>query len=175
MQTMSKSLQIVFLTGFMGSGKTTVGKKLAHKLGWRFVDSDQLIESRTKMSVAEIFQKHGEIYFRELEHKTLREFRNERRCVVSLGGGIVENPHNRKILEKGFWIFLHVPFAVLARRLANNTTRPLAQDGLATPEELYRKRLPFYRLAHLKWNCQQLAPDAIANQIALRLKGFGGK
>lgn len=159
----------------MACGKTSVGRELARQLKWRFVDSDLLIESQTQMSIPEIFKKQGETYFREREHQILRQLGRERRCVISLGGGVVENPHNRAILNKGLWIFLRVPFAVLAKRLAMDSTRPLAQKGLSQVEELYRKRLPFYEMAPCQWNCAQLEPSAIARQIAFWLKGFQGK
>jgi shikimate kinase/3-dehydroquinate synthase len=134
------------LVGMMGSGKTEVGKKIASFLGWSFVDTDELIEERTKMSINEIFEKFGEKYFRELEKQTLQDVLKLENCVISTGGGIVLSESNRKALkEKAKTYFLKASIDTLKSRL-NVENRPLLKHRNVSKalSDIWEKRKNFY-------------------------------
>jgi shikimate kinase len=141
----------IYLVGFMGSGKSTIGRLLAHRLGWSFFDTDEEIERAEKTSIAGIFEERGEPEFRRIETAILRQHvawvERGRPAVLALGGGAFIQPENRQTLEDhGITIWLDCPFETAARRVAGASHRPLAHkpDELA---ELYRSRLEVYRLA----------------------------
>lgn len=162
----------IYLSGFMGVGKSTVGKILANKLSCPFVDTDSLIEKKLNMSVRTIFTKKGEPFFRECERKVLAGERLEIPKVVSLGGGVVLNSANREILRSGFWINLKATPPILSQRIKNQKKRPLLakkskkgsinREGI---EELLRGRRPYYDLAPFQIETDRLTPDAIADII----------
>lgn len=111
-QTPSTSISGIILTGFMGAGKTTVGALLASRLGWRFVDSDRVVEDRTGMSVAALFERRGESEFRQLEAEVIRETTEGGRIVLALGGGALESAATRDfLLSLAGWrmVFLDAP------------------------------------------------------------------
>ncbi len=118
----------VFLIGMMGSGKTTVGKKLAQRLNYRFFDSDVLVERVTKQSITDIFATQGEETFRDLESQVLSELSSCTKSVIATGGGIVLKPINWSYLHHGLIVWLDAPVSVLSKRLAKNKTRPLLQE-----------------------------------------------
>ena len=127
----------LYLVGFMGSGKSAVGRELAHELGWSFADTDEDIEKTEGTSIPEIFDTHGEQEFRILEREAIRKRLRDVECgrpmVVALGGGAFVDPENRKMLEeRGVTIWLDCPFPrICARILAETngaTNRPLARD-----------------------------------------------
>lgn len=127
----------IFLIGFMGSGKSTIGIKLARKIGYDFVDMDHLVEETAGMTVPGIFREHGEQVFRKWEHDILMELCHRERIVVSTGGG---TPcHNQMIQimnEKGITIYMRLPPEALKERLIKSKTeRPLIK-GMAEPELL---------------------------------------
>lgn len=127
----------IFLTGFMGSGKTTVGRALAEELGWLFVDLDDEIEARGKATIAHIFEAHGEAAFRELETAVLRDrvrtVQLGRPQVIALGGGAFLTEENFEMVSNnGVTVWLDCPLAHIGRRIAGQTHRPLARD----PEQL---------------------------------------
>ena len=137
----------IVLTGFMGSGKTTFGKKLAQRSGLTFLDMDAEIEAQAGMPIVDIFSTHGEPYFRKLEHTFLQSLSQQQNLVLSTGGGIVLNPDNMAILKQcGTIVFLSPSPEILLERLAGDTTRPVIAGK--TSEEilaLYQTRLPFYQ------------------------------
>ncbi len=145
----------IFLCGFMGCGKTTVGRALGELWGARFVDMDAYIEERAGMRVASIFEAGGEARFRALEAQAARELGSMRGLVVGTGGGAALNPENVAAFKgagTGLLVLLEVPFSLLLKRLAadaraQGATRPLLAGGEEAVRHLYEARLPVYRAA----------------------------
>lgn len=141
----------VVLIGFMGSGKSTVGRKLANALNYRFLDTDALIEERGGKTIARIFAEDGEAVFRQIETELLEELSTTcDGCVLSTGGGMPLRPENAALLKKiGLVVLLDAAPEVILERLKDDTQRPLLQG--ANREEkvrtLYEERLPKYRAA----------------------------
>ncbi|MCS7041385.1 MAG: shikimate kinase [Bryobacteraceae bacterium] len=141
----------IYLVGFMGCGKTTVGRMLARRLGWRFADLDEDIEARAQMPITEIFERFGEEEFRQMEHEALRrriaDIARGVPWVVAVGGGCFAQPRNYELISNnGISIWLDAPLEMLRARVAQSTTRPLARDP-AKFEELYHARRPAYEKA----------------------------
>ena len=143
----------IVLTGFMGAGKTSLGKAVAKILQVPFLDTDDLIVQSEGMSVSEIFQTKGEAYFRGLETETIRQLGGRKdRYVLSVGGGLVMRPENRPLLHKaGLVVYLKVGIDTLTQRLAHDTRRPLLHQGEGTLEEkivrILTQREPMYQAA----------------------------
>jgi shikimate kinase len=141
----------IYLIGFMGSGKSTVGRYLAERLGWSFFDIDSEIEEAEQQPIALIFATRGEPEFRRIETEAIRQRTAWVECgkpaVVALGGGAFAVESNRELLENsGVTVWLNCPFEIVARRVAGDPGRPLAQD----PDRfaaLYHSRVEGYRLA----------------------------
>ena len=150
--TVHPTLRRIVLTGFMGSGKTTLGRLVAARLGWTFLDLDHYIESRTGLSVPEIFALHGEPHFRRVESTALVSALGKPNTVIALGGGTPEILTNRLLLEQTpgtATIFLDAPFPVLFDRcVLQGISRPVLADP-ALAERRFAQRQPLYRaLAH---------------------------
>lgn len=157
----------VFLTGFMGSGKSTVGALLAERLSLEFVDLDSKIEAILGMPIAEIFEERGEPFFRRAEAAALRETARANPSVVALGGGAFENPDNRKtVRQAGVSVWLDLPWELAWERCENDSSRPLATDRFSF-QMLFRKRMEGYRLADHRIDAAGREPDEIV-QIILR-------
>ena len=147
---------IVYLLGFMGCGKTTVGKKLAASLKWKFIDLDEKIEAKTGLTITELFSTKGEDFFREIEAATLRELTFDSSCVVAVGGGTPCFKGNMDfMLNNGYTIYLKLTPAQLAARLKVSTDeRPLIrnikdEELPAFIETKLAERLQWYEKAHL--------------------------
>ncbi len=162
----------IFLTGFMGSGKSTIGRILAERLGWKSVDLDRKIEQSQNKSIKEIFETQGEEFFRKVEAETLAQLVNDKNQVVSLGGGTVLDPTNfRNLKMSGVVIFLQVSPEVIQKRVERYIeNRPLLKS--ATPEERLEKiktmqaeRLPIYSQAHFTLRTDHLRPDEVVDLI----------
>jgi len=130
----------IVLVGFMGSGKSSIGRSIAKKLGFQFVDTDYIIQERSGRSISEIFQASGEEAFRVLETRALESLRHLKRCVVATGGGAVLREENRAILRHlGFVVCLTASEEVTLQRVSRNTKRPLLQTE--NPRETLRSML----------------------------------
>ncbi len=137
----------IVLTGFMGAGKSTVGRRLVHLLKKKMVDTDDMIEREAGMKISEIFAKHGEDYFRELEEKIVAKASQMKNHVIVTGGGVVLREKNIQNLRKnGVIIYLHASPEVIYNRVKNQSHRPLLQvkDPLEEIRELLEFRAPFY-------------------------------
>jgi len=165
----------IFLVGFMGSGKTTVGRLLAERLGWNFVDLDKEIEAEQKMRIPEIFDRFGEAHFRRIEHEALRRcvraIQRGEPTVVALGGGAFAQPQNLGLLQdNGVTIWLDCPAEVAWRRVEQDGGRPLARQ-LEQFEQLYRARRASYACADYRIETAGQDPAAAVEAI-LRLPIF---
>jgi shikimate kinase len=140
----------IYLVGFMGTGKTSVGKELARQKKWCFVDLDELIELKEKRTIADIFAKEGEPYFRCLEHRVLKEIAREEKFVVACGGGIVINKDNVNVMkETGTIVCLAATPEVILKRTSGSGHRPLLNvgDRKKQIEILLKLRAPYYAQA----------------------------
>lgn len=156
----------VFLIGFMGTGKTTVGRHLARLLGWDFLDLDEQIVATESRSISQIFAREGEPYFRRLEEEVLASLRGRARLVVACGGGTYANPGSRSLIDHmGRVVWIQMPIKVALSRCAGTSGRPLLKDDLQA-EALYRQRLPSYRAADLRVDAAGLSAEEVAERIA---------
>ncbi|MFO0867659.1 MAG: shikimate kinase [Pirellulales bacterium] len=170
----------VYLIGYRGTGKTSVARLLATRLGWQCQDADTWLESREGRTIAEIFASQGEAVFRDLEAEVLQELIQRDHHVISLGGGVVLRAANREALRGGRTVWLTASPATLAQRIAIDPTtgqrRPnlTSQGGLAEIEQLLQMREPLYRqCAQLIVDTEQQTPDEVAARIADWLAGEG--
>ena len=155
----------IYLVGFMAAGKTTVARALAARLGWRAEDVDELIEARERRTVADIFARQGEAYFRGVEREILRLLLPMRHVVVATGGGTFMDPDNRAAINlDGLSVWLDVPFDVVLARLPADGRRPLAADRTQM-ERLFAMRQAAYAQAHLRIDAQRAPADEIAERI----------
>lgn len=167
----------IFLCGFMGAGKSTIGQRLAEKLSLPFLDLDQLIEKKAGQSITDIFVKEGERVFRTLERESLLEVIRNCKGIVALGGGTFQNQHMvDHVKVNGLLIFIETPFSVILERIRDNPDRPLLlkEDGSLKDEDtltkelnsLYRQRLGYYEQAELRLSPGENEP---AEQMVDRL------
>jgi len=156
------------LTGMMGVGKSTIGKALSKRLLMQFSDVDKIIEKRLKMNVHEIFEKKGEIFFRQIEEKiTLQETKKEN-IIISLGGGaFMNNKIRKKILlnSRSFWLDLNKK--ILEKRLIKSKKRPLLlnKNLKVTLEKIFKERKNTYADANYRINCDNLSLNSITDKI----------
>lgn len=166
------SLSRIVLLGFMGAGKSTVGRLLANRLGWAFHDSDEALEQHTGLSIAELFARHGEAGFRALEMEAVAELMRHELAVIALGGGAIESPATRTLLSSQAdtcTVFLDAPLqTMLDRCQVSAAVRPVLQDRDAIPER-YERRLPHYRAATLTISTQGLTPESVVEMVYRRL------
>ena len=140
----------IILTGFMGSGKSAVGRRVAGRLRFQFVDTDQLIVERAGMPISEIFAQYGEEHFRDLETAALKSLDARRQCVIATGGGVVVKERNRALLAGlGFTVWLTASEEVIFERVSRTDKRPLLQTGdpRATIRGMLAARRPVYESA----------------------------
>ena len=161
----------IVLIGFMGSGKSTVGRELHHRLGYPLVDMDQVIEQRAGKPITAIFAEEGEPAFRDMETGLLLELNDPAapRRIISTGGGVVGRADNRALLKQlGYVVWLHAPTAVILDRTRHNRTRPLlhTDDPVARIQSLLEERTPLYQeSAHLKLDTAGLRCEELATGI----------
>jgi len=159
-------MDTIFLVGFMGAGKTTIGEKLAHILKVPFFDLDLEIEKSQKKSIPTIFKEDGENTFRQYETEELRKIPTKN-AVVSTGGGIVSKDENiHYLLKNGVVVYLDAPIEVIYSRVSNDSNRPNAHQKTKNELELlFKKRLPYYEKAHLTIHTSGKIPDEIIMEI----------
>jgi shikimate kinase len=158
----------IALIGFMGTGKSSVGRHLATHLHFRFVDTDELIEARAERSVAEIFSQAGEEVFRGIERQVVSELAKARRTIISTGGGVAANPENLASLKThALVVCLWASPEVIWERVHNQTHRPLLQgtDPMAKIRELLSKREPFYKQADVLVNTEMRSIKEVAQHV----------
>lgn len=166
----------IYLVGFMGSGKSAIGRRLSFKLKLPYYDMDKEIVRQQGMSIPEIFEKYGEAYFRQLETDFLKNFRDEE-CIISTGGGVAMNEENRKIMRRtGLVFFLDATFEDIYVRIRFDKNRPIVQRSTKEElQELYHSRRKYYRqAAHIQVKTENRSLRNIVEYIAYqvnRLKG----
>ncbi len=165
----------VILIGFMGVGKTSLGKLLASKLGRGFVDLDEKIEHDAGMSIPQIFETYGEKYFRELEKNAVKEVSTRRNIVIATGGGTVKDEENLQLLKNsGVIICLTTEPEEIYRRTARQGERPVLDGGgserLETIKKLLAEREKFYKQADYQIDTTDWSPLQIVNNICEKFK-----
>lgn len=158
----------IALIGFMGCGKTTVGRKVAQRLHYQFIDTDHLIETRLGMKIPQIFEKYGEAFFRNIEAEVVKELSVIRRAVIATGGGMGANPHHLASLKQhSLVICLWATPEVLYERLKKSSDRPLlyVSNPKARIEELLKDRMPVYRQADVIMNTGLRSIEELVRQV----------
>jgi shikimate kinase len=159
------TIERIYLVGFMGAGKSTLGRELALKLGWTFVDMDAEIEKAAGSPVREIFERSGEQSFRKLEQEHLKHLSVLTRAVIALGGGAYVDEENRRLVDStGVAVWLQASLSTITDRVRPDGTRPLFSNPQQV-RNLYESRLGSYRLARIHVRTDNLLPDEIADDI----------
>lgn len=160
----------IYLVGFMGSGKTTVGRELAARIDAPFFDLDELIEAAEKMTIREMFATKGEPYFRKRERDLLRSTRHLESAVVATGGGTFTFDENIQFIQsEGLSVHLSAPYALLRSRIGAKDDRPLFRDDVST-HELYANRIRYYRMSDITIDVrEEETPGEIVERLVLEL------
>ena len=167
----------IYLVGSMGSGKSTVGRLLAKKMGLPYFDLDKLIENQEKMSITDIFQKYNEKYFRDLESVTLKQYSEESNFVISTGGGCVLRDQNLCILREGLVIYLKISIETQFERVKNRTHRPLLNNLTKdTLVQLDKERGPLYSdISNIEVDVSNLNKEDVLSIIIKELESYSEK
>ena len=162
----------VTLIGMMGTGKSKFGRQIANILKFNFYDVDHMVEKEFNMTIKELFQKHGEIFFRKIEKKTicnliLKINKNNEKVIISLGGGGFDNSETRQLLlNNTFVIWLNTPLNILVQRVGDGSKRPMIKGNTRDSiEKLLKKREKFYHLCHYQFNTNKLSQNQITEKI----------
>ena len=159
----------VALVGFMGAGKTTLARALGTRLGWRAEDVDERIEAREHRTIAEVFAREGEPYFRNVERQVLLDLLPLRHAIVATGGGTFADLENRALINRdGLSIWIDVPLASLIERVPSDGRRPLAADR-AQMERLFNVRQAAYAQAQVRVDAGAAPAEEIAERIVERI------
>lgn len=164
-------VKAIYLTGFMGAGKTTIGEELAKQLQLPVIDTDQQIEKKLNKSIREIFEQHGEQYFRNQETRILKELPTTD-TIITTGGGIVINSDNREWMKNnGQVVLLNADLDTIYERVHKDPNRPIAsKKNKAELIELYQSRVEFYKDCTFIVETAHKNIDEIVNEISGRLK-----
>ena len=165
----------IVLVGLMGAGKSTVGRRLAKRLGLPFVDSDDAIEDAAGFSAAEVFERYGEADFRDGERRLVARLMDGDVRVIATGGGAYVDPRTRQLLnERSITIWLDAPVDILADRTGRRDTRPLLRNGdrKGTLERLAEQRGPAYAEAHIRVLSGQGAHKDVVDSIVRALEDY---
>lgn len=164
----------IVMVGMMGAGKTAVGRALAHRIGVPFLDSDAEIARAANMSIAEIFERDGEAFFRQKESQVIGRLLDSERCVLSTGGGAFLSAENRGMISaRGVAVWLNANIDLLWNRVQHKDTRPLLRtaDPRATLEALYAMRVPDYAKADLRVDAdREVSIDEMAGRVIEALR-----
>ena len=165
------------LIGMRGTGKSTIAPRTAARLGFSVIDADAEIERRSGMTIREMFEKHGEEYFRRIEREVLTDLLSRKDTVLSLGGGAVLHPAVREILKTRATVWLHAPMKVLSRRVSGSNRPSLS--GKPIHEELSAifeaRRALYEECASLKLDTSTCSPDKAAEKVAVFFREWVGK
>jgi shikimate kinase len=178
----SPKKSIIFLTGFMGSGKSTIGPILANTLGFNYIDVDQYIEQHEHKRVVDIFAADGEQAFRQMERTALLALSTQHRCVVSLGGGTLSNEDNFQLItQNGILVYLKLSPAEILLRVQHRNDRPMLRDAdgkpLPLPEmetrilDLLSRREPFYSRADIVIPTDHMRVGVTVDEIMKHIRG----
>lgn len=164
-------MKAIYLTGFMGVGKSTIGRELGKALNLPVIDTDDYIEKKKDKKIRDIFDTVGETSFRTYEREALKELPTED-VVITTGGGMVTQQENREwMLSHGTVIYLHCDFDVILERLKDDSTRPLFDhEQKSRTEKLFHDRLPLYQEAHYTINTSNKEVSDVVSEIMLVIK-----
>jgi shikimate kinase len=167
----------IALIGFMGTGKTAVGRILAKKLKFKFIETDEVIEKKAGKGIPQIFADAGEIGFRELEIEVTKEIANKKRAVIACGGGLILNRINvDRLRNNAAIVYLTATPKVTFKRVSKQIgQRPLLNvaDPMTAIRDMIKFRKPFYeRAADIMIDTSKLIPEAVADKIILKLKEY---
>ena len=160
----------IYLVGFMAAGKTTLAQALGRRLGWRAEDVDLLIEARERRTVAEIFAREGEPYFRSVERQVVWSLLPLRHTVIATGGGTFVDPENRAAIKAdGLSVWIDVPLDVLLARIPADGRRPLASDRVQMAM-LYESRRLAYQQAQMRLDASHARAGELVEQLVEQLE-----
>lgn len=159
----------------MATGKSTVGRRLAQTLNWEFVDTDEEIENVSGLSIADLFQRHGETRFRSEENLLLKRLSNLRECIIATGGGMVVNEENRRLLaETALVVSLYAPLSQVLARAGDRSLRPLLKGSWDKLELLWQERQQMYEQADIIVDTTDRNVDEVVAEILARLPERAG-
>ena len=167
----------IVLVGLMGAGKTSVGRRLADKLGLAFVDADHEIETAAGKTIPEIFADHGEEYFREGEKRVISRLLETGSKVLATGGGAYMNPETRTLIaDKGISVWLKADLELLMKRVMRRDNRPLLKNGdpAQVMQQLIDKRYPVYAQANITVNSRDAQHSQTVNDVIRSIANWPG-
>jgi len=164
-------VSVITLIGMAGSGKSTIGKLLAKKIGYKFIDGDKYIEKKENMTLQQIIDIKGEQEFLKIEEKRILELVPKKKCILAPGGSIIYSKKLMAVLKNfSYIIFLNIPFKTIKRRLTNKNTRGIIGLKSKPIVKIYKERLPLYRkYADIAINCFNKSNETIVREIVKNL------
>lgn len=160
---------VIFLIGFMGSGKSTIAKMVSEKTSYSYIEMDEAIEEAEGMKIRDMFTLKGEQYFRDKETEFLKNLREE--VVLSTGGGVILREENRELMQEGTVVYLKAEWETIVERLAGDTDRPLWKGDVSEKKKRFDERLSLYeQTADIVIRVDQKTPEKITEEVVSRLK-----